>query len=361
MRVTAPSDPLQRDVGSGSDSPNPAGSDFAPLLRRVRTAGLLDRRPFSYAIRAVWTLGFYGAVWGAMAWIGDSWYQLLAGAVLAVAFGQVAFLGHDAGHQAIFSSRRLNDAAGRAFGSLVGLSFGWWVDTHNRHHANPNDVARDPDIEDGVLAYTPDQATRRGGALSRFIARRQAWLFFPLLTLQGISMHVDSAVAIASDNDRSARGGSRRLEAVRLVGHIALYVVALLLIMSPEKAAAVAAVHQAVFGIYMGCSFAPNHKGMPFTGPSDRPDYLRRQVLTSRNVRGGWWTDLALGGLNYQIEHHLFPSMPRASLRRAQPIVREHCRTLGLSYCETSLLGSYAAVLSHLNSIGAPLRARPVS
>ncbi len=92
--------------------------------------------------------------------------------------------------------------------------------------------------------------------------------------------------------------------------------------LSPEKAVAFAAVHQAVWGIYMGSTFAPNHKGMPIIAAADNLDFLRRQVLTSRNVRGGWFTDFALGGLNYQIEHHLFPSMPRGSLRHAQPIVR---------------------------------------
>jgi fatty acid desaturase len=82
-------------------------------------------------------------------------------------------------------------------------------------------------------------------------------------------------------------------------------------------------------------------------------DHLRRQVLTSRNVRGGWFVDLLLGGLNYQVEHHLFPNMPRTCLRAAQPIVRAHCRALGIPYTETSLLDSYAIALRHLNSVGA--------
>ncbi len=337
------------------------GSDYAALIKTVRAAGLLDRRLFSYATRAVLTLSFYAATCLAAVWVGDSWLQLVVAVVFGLAFGQLAFLGHDAGHQAIFASRRLNDALGRSLGNvLVGLSYGWWVDTHNRHHANPNNVERDPDIEDGVLVYTPAQAGIRGGALSRFIGRRQAWLFFPLLTLQGVSMHVDSVVAVKTDKFRSARGGTRRYEAIGLALHAVLYIGGLLLIMSPVKALAFVAINQAVLGIYMGCTFAPNHKGMPFIGPDDDVDYLRRQVLTSRNVRGGMFTDFALGGLNYQIEHHLFPNMPRASLRRAQPIVRSYCAELGVSYCETSLFGSYRAVLTHLNQVGAPLRAARV-
>lgn len=333
------------------------GSDYAALLATVRAAGLLERRPVSYLGRFAVTLGFYAAVVVAIVSIGNSWYQLIAAGLLALAFAQVAFLGHDAGHQAIFASRRLNDAVGRVLGNvLVGLSYGRWVDTHNRHHANPNHLERDPDIEDGVIAFTPGQAARRGSAVSRFVARRQAWLLFPLLTLQGISMHVDSFVAIATNGSRSARGGTRLREALGLGAYVLLFLGGVFLVMSPAKALVCLAVNQAVFGIYMGATFAPNHKGMPFISPEDDVDYLRKQVLTSRNIRGGVITDLALGGLNYQIEHHLFPSMPRASLRSAQPIVRRHCQAIGVPYCETSFIGSYRAVLTHLNAMGAPLR-----
>src|SRR5204863_3185575 len=130
----------------------------------------------------------------------------------------------------------------------------------------------------------------------------------------------------------------------------------LLLVMSPQKAVAFAAVHQAVWGIYMGSTFAPNHKGMPIIAPGENLDFLRRQVLTSRNVRGGWLTDFALGGLNYQIEHHLFPSMPRPSLRRAQQPVRAFCDARGVAYRETGLLASYGQALPHLHTPGACLR-----
>ena len=133
---------------------------------------------------------------------------------------------------------------------------------------------------------------------------------------------------------------------------------ALLIVLSPVRALAFVAVHQAVFGLYMGCAFAPNHKGMPTVPPGYKIDFLRRQVLTSRNVRGGWFTDLLLGGLNYQIEHHLFPNMPRANLRAAQRIVQHYCIRNKIAYAQTSLLGSYGIVLRHLHHLGAPLRRR---
>ncbi|MEA2125062.1 MAG: hypothetical protein QOI80_1844, partial [Solirubrobacteraceae bacterium] len=77
------------------------------------------------------------------------------------------------------------------------------------------------------------------------------------------------------------------------------------------------------------------------------------------NVRGGLFTDFLLGGLNYQVEHHLFPNMPRANLRKAQPIIRGYCQELDVLYTETSLIGSYTAAIKHLHHVGRELRTQP--
>jgi hypothetical protein len=70
----------------------------------------------------------------------------------------------------------------------------------------------------------------------------------------------------------------------------------------------------------MGAAFAPNHKGMPLVAKEAKLDFFSRQVLTSRNIRGSWLKDNLMGGLNYQVEHHLFPSMARPNLRKAHEI-----------------------------------------
>jgi fatty acid desaturase len=68
-----------------------------------------------------------------------------------------------------------------------------------------------------------------------------------------------------------------------------------------------------------------------------------------------------LGGLNYQIEHHLFPSMPRPNVRHAKTIVEDFCRTHQVAYLETGLVASYTQALRHLNTIGRAARADPSS
>jgi len=208
----------------------------------------------------------------------------------------------------------------------------------------------------GVLAFSGGRA-RASRGLRRLIFRYQAWLLIPMLFLEAASLHTSSIRALTQRAGRggAGRGRARRhrfWETVLLAAHFAGYLTAVFLVLSPVKAVVFILVQQGLFGFYLGCSFAPNHKGMPVLDASSQADFLHRQVLTSRNVRGGWLTDFALGGLNYQIEHHLFPSMPRPNLRRSQPLIAAFCTEHGLPYTEASLLGSYAQALRHLHAVG---------
>ncbi|MDQ0377692.1 fatty acid desaturase family protein [Amycolatopsis thermophila] len=327
------------------------GSDFARLSQRVKQAGLLNRRPGYYAVRAGLVTVLFACSWTLFAWIGDSWATLVVAVLLAVLFGQVALLSHDLAHRQVFRTRRPSEVAGMLAGNLgIGLSYGWWMDKHTRHHANPNHEELDPDVAPDILVWSRNQAGASRG-LPRFIGRHQAFLFFPLLTLEGLNLHWSSIRAVRGPGLRQ-----RWLEAGLLCTHFALYLGAVFLVLSPVKALVFIAVHQGLWGVYLGSIFAPNHKGMPTLTGGERADFPRRQVLTSRNVRAGRFVDIAMGGLNYQIEHHLFPSMPTPHLRLAQPIVRSYCAEIGVPYAESGLIGSYGQALRHLHEVGEPLR-----
>jgi fatty acid desaturase len=333
--------------------PSPKGqwSEYTQLSRQIKQAGLLERRRGWYATKIGINLLLLASGWVAFAAVGESWWQLVTAAYLAIVFTQLAFVGHDAGHRQLFRSRHANDLAGLLHANLlVGISFDWWVGKHNRHHSNPNHEDLDPDISITALAFTVDQASAKHG-LVRLIARYQGWLFFPLLLLEAAHLHLASSKAILRGSGRA-----NAVEGLLLLAHVAGYVTALVLVLSPLQAVAFIVVQQGLFGLYLGCAFAPNHKGMPTLTDADELDFLRRQVLTSRNVRGSWLVDLVLGGLNYQIEHHLFPNMPRPNLRRAQPLVRAFCQHHGLDYTEASLFGSYAEAVRHLHTVASPLR-----
>ncbi|MDX3130792.1 acyl-CoA desaturase [Streptomyces europaeiscabiei] len=341
---------MNRDTTVRPPPPQTSGSDFARLSRKIADAGLLGRRPGYYALRITGVAGLYVSGWAAVALVGDSWWTLAAAAFLAVVFGQVALLAHDAAHRQVFRRRRASEVSGRIAGAGIGMSYGWWHDKHTRHHANPNHEELDPDLDPDLLVWSQEQA-RAAKGLPRLIGRWQAFLFFPLLTLEGFNLHVSSVKALANPSLKH-----RGLDGTLLFAHIALYLTVLLWLLPPGLAIVFLAVHQCLFGVYLGSLFAPNHKGMPIVTGEDRPDFLRRQVLTSRNVRGGRLTDIALGGLNHQIEHHLFPSMPSPNLRKARTIVRRYCQELGLEYVETGLLSSYRLALASLHQAGAPLR-----
>jgi fatty acid desaturase len=328
-----------------------AGSDFARLSKKIAETGLMGRRPGYYTIRLTAVTALYAGGWTAFVLVGHSWWTLAVAALLAVVFGQVALVAHDVAHRQVFRLRKASEVSGRIAGNAgIGMGYGWWQDKHTRHHANPNHEELDPDVTPDLLVWSQDQA-RAAKGLPRLIGRSQAYLFFPLLTLEGFNLHVSGVRALAN---RSLK--NRTLEGTLLVAHFAVYLTALFLVLPPGMAIAFLAVHQCLFGVYLGSIFAPNHKGMPILTGENRPDFLRRQVLTSRNVRGGWFTDIALGGLNYQIEHHLFPSMPSPHLRKAQVIVRRYCEELGVAYLETSLVTSYRQALAGLHHAGAPLR-----
>jgi fatty acid desaturase len=337
------------------DLANPPGSDYAALSRQVRQLGLLDRRPWYYARKITLTAAALAAGWAAFAVIGNSWWQLADAAFLAAAFAQIGFLGHDAGHSQVFRTRRASTVLGLVCGNLAtGVSYGWWAGKHNRHHSHPNTEGADPDIMISVLAFTGARA-RAGRGVKRLIFRYQAYLFVPMLFLEAFALHGSSIRTVTGAGCRH-----RAWEAALLCTHFAAYFGAVFLVLSPVKAVVFILVQQGLFGFYLGSSFAPNHKGMPILAADDKTDFLRRQVLTSRNVRGGWLTDFALGSLNYQIEHHLFPSMPRPNLRQAQATVAAFCADRNIAYTQTSLLKSYAQALGYLAAVGSEV-AKPAA
>ena len=344
------SDGFQEEQLVQTASINSAPGDFRVLAEQIRDAGLLDRRPGYYSVKIVLTIAAFAAGWAALLVVGNSWATLGVAAFLGVMFTQLGFVGHDAGHQQVFRSRRASWLLGLTVGNaLIGLSFGWWVPKHNAHHAHPNQVDRDPDIGEGLVVFTSaDGLAGEGRRLTRLLARWQAGLFFPLMLLRSTGMHVSGIQRLLRQRDRATA-----MEGLLITVHAALYLTAVLWVLSPLKALAFIAVQQALFSLYLGCSFAPNHKGMPIIEGDAEMSFARRQVITARNITGGRFTTFMLGGLNYQIEHHLFPTMPRPNLARAQSIIRAFCIESDLGYCEESLVGSYRQAVRHLRAVAA--------
>lgn len=340
-----------RETHAGTSSFPHFAHAYTELSQSVRDRGLLRRTPWFYAlVGTVLLLGLGGCITGFIL-LGDSWFQLLMAAGLGILFTQAAFIAHEAAHRQVFASGRANDRLARIVGGVVGMSYSWWDSKHTRHHGNPNRVDRDPDIGADTIAFIPEDAASARG-LRRLIVGRQGWLFFPLLTLEGLNLHFLSIKYLASRQEIKGRW----IEIGIIAARFAVLVVPLFLFLPLGMAFAFLGVELAVFGVYMGASFAPNHTGMPTIAHDAKLDFFTKQVRTSRNISGGWWATWVYGGLNYQVEHHLFPNMPRPHLAKARTLVREQCRTLDVPYTEVTLPHAYAAVLSYLNRVGLAAR-----
>jgi fatty acid desaturase len=323
-------------------------SQYAELSRRVQAAGLQRRRyGYYWACFSIAAVAFV-TIWIGVALLRDSWlFLMLLAGLLAVVSAQLGFLGHDAAHRQVFASAAWNEWAARVISAFAGLSYGWWLHKHNRHHSGPNQEGRDPDIGPGPIAFTPALARTRTGWAAALTRWQGVW-FFLLLPLEGLNLHAQSIRRLLGPAPLRLRA----VETVFLVIRLGGYLTALFLLLPAGKAAGFICVNLALFGILLGGAFAPNHIGMPIVPADARPDFLRRQVLMSRNIRGRALTGFFMGGLNHQIEHHLFPSMPRPGLKQARALVRAHCLQHQVEYTESTLPGAYRRILRYLNAVG---------
>lgn len=322
-------------------------NDYADLKRLVTERGLLQRADGYYALKCAVGIGTVAG--GVALALLSPWPALVivAAVLMGFAFTQLALLAHDIGHRQAFRGRRLNRVAVLIAGNLMlGISHSWWITKHNQHHSTPNHLEKDPDIQFPFLAFSAEQVATRPRFM-RPLMGVQAFVLVFLFPLQAIQMRVTSAQHVI------AQGAPRPvLQALVMVGHFALYGVLLWAIGSWPLAIAFAAVHQGVFGLYNSSVFASNHKGMALIREDTRMDFFREQVLTARNVRSHPLTDFWYGGLNYQIEHHLFPTMPRKHLAAARPIVEAFCAERGVAYHTTSLAEAYMEGFRHLQRTG---------
>lgn len=321
---------------------------YRELSREVHEAGLIRRRHGFYGAMIVgWVLALAGMLVLVLV-LGETWYQMIIAALIGVVMAQLGFLSHEAAHRQVFASRAWNEWASRIIlGLLGGLSYGWWMNKHNTHHAHPNQEGMDPDVESRVLVFTPEAGDRRTG-LGATLARHQGSFFVPLLLFEGLNLHVQSLKALLT-----APGVPHRFTeiALILIRHTA-YLTLLFATLPTGMAFAFIGVQVGVFGLMLGGAFALNHIGMP-TVPADvRLDFLRRQVLMSRNIKDGPLVRFLMGGLQYQIEHHLFPAAPRPSLPALQKLVREYCAREGIPYSERTLTEASRTVVAYLNQVG---------
>lgn len=290
---------------------------YAQLRKEVEQAGILKRSYGFYFLMTLFvTLGFVGSLIAFFV-VGKP-IVLILFAVLAGFFTvQFGGLMHDAGHRAIFSSPRFNDLIGHFYSAFAIMSFDEWKEIHNRHHANPNEENEDPDVGIIFHSFTADQLNKRKG-LGYFLTRFQTVLFYPIRTFAFLSTRLGSISYFTKDPQ-----AKKFPKAAVFIAGIIVWFVLPFLVFSPRKAIIFTIIANFTAGFYSSNIFAPNHKGMPVIENGAKFSFLEQQIVTARNVFPGRITDFIYVGLNYQIEHHLFPACPRNKLNLLTPFVKK--------------------------------------
>ena len=310
--------------------------EYEDLRTSAEALGLFKRTYWHYGICAfVALVGVFGSLY-VVTLTDNVWVQAINAVIFAFFSVQIGMIGHDLSHGEVFKTMETNRFwSSIAWGLFGGLSEVRWFEKHNRHHAHPNHIGYDPDIELPFM-FTADQVEVRSTFLRKWILPHQHILFWPALAFV-YPMYIMLAFLHYFEKP------SPRVwfEIVLVVIHFLVLFSIVFTFLPLLPALVFLVVAFIVIGIYMGGVFAPNHKGRPELRNEEVFTWLH-QILLTRDVRHSFMTFYLCGGLNFQIEHHLFPTMSRAHYHKAQALVRDFASKRGVEYHETSWVESLA-------------------
>lgn len=318
---------------------------YTQLRQDVMKAGILDRAYGFYAITSLIVFsGFFFTLY--MIYITSLSLALAFWSlVLGVFIVQIGGLIHDSGHRAIFNSSKMNDILGNFCGFLVGMGYYSWNLTHNKHHAHTNEEDEDPDLELPLHSFTRKRLKSEKG-IWKLLSRYQAYLYFPLRTVVSFSRRWSNVAYF-----KKKKSGEVWWEIILWSLGMFFWFILPFIIFPFSKAIVIFVLVHISTGFYMSNIFAPNHKGMPQIPKGTKISFLEHQIMTSRNVYNNWFNDTLYIGLNFQIEHHLFPNCPRNKLHKITPYVLEICKKMNLEYTQVGIIESNRIILSELNRV----------
>jgi|SRR6185312_3466532 len=312
---------------------------YSALRRELQAAGLFAPDVRGYALHMAWVVPAYAAGWWLLLQADGPLARLLLIGAEAFVMMQAAALGHDAGHHAVSRRARINLWIGRLFMSLgSGSSQASWEEMHSGHHRHANSP-RDPNLKARLFCFTEADA-RKARGLQGWCTRHQPWLFWPLITLMGVSFRINSLRHMLKDPR------STRLEQLLVLSHHILWLVVPSLCIGVTAALADYLLLLWACGAYLAAIFVSNHLGHP-AAHGDGGSFMARQAGNARNLKDGWLMRRFFVGLNSHIEHHLFPRIPFTRLHRARASTRRYCEELGIVYHEVGMAAAIAELHRH--------------
>jgi fatty acid desaturase len=329
--------------------------DVAHLTEVMQRSEILtDRQPARYLVRLAFNVAAVGLCAVFLKASSVSWAWLLLNSTLVAFFlVQCIIVAHDAMHRQVFQGPRKNDLLALfIWNFLIGLSNSWFFAYHSKHHVQSNRVQHDPNLEIPFLLTGRDSILGLKGWRRQF-AKYQAFLFLPFLFLSGGDF-LGRTFRFLRHMKKSTSTFYAEIGLMAL--HYVLFIGYPVYVLGVAKATPYILWHYLIAGFYGGLIFATNHMGMPLVSPDDKVDFVTHQVTTARNLTPHVVNNFIFAGLNYQIEHHLFPSIAYHKLDEARAIVRAHCEERTLHYHEVGLFRTFIEMHQSLHAVGAPLR-----
>ncbi|KAI5647180.1 hypothetical protein M9H77_33185 [Catharanthus roseus] len=331
---------------------------YRELAHKFSMAGLFDKKGHGviYSMISVvlmMSICFYGVLFCT-----DFWIHIVSGAVLGFSWVQVTYLGHDSGHYQIMTSRRFNKFAQILTGNcLTGISIAWWKWTHNAHHIACNSLDHDPDLQHLPFFAVSGQffkslTSRFYGRkltfdpVARFLVSYQHFTYYPIMIVARLNLYFQTFLLLFSNRRVPDR-------ALNILGILIFWTWFPLLVsyLPNWTERFLFVLISFVVTAFQHIQFTLNHfAANVYVGPPEGNDWFQKQTGGTIDISCSSWMDFLFGGLQFQLEHHLFPRLPRCQLRGISPFVQDLCKKHGLPYRSYSFFQANLKTLQTLRS-----------
>jgi len=328
--------------------------DFIELRKAVEREGLLDTNWAWFYLKIASTFAFIP-----IAYVLNLFgYHFLSALLLGTAWQQFGWISHELLHHSVYKNRDMNRLLGWWGGCVIlGFSRIWWNDRHNAHHAATNIDGSDPDIDNLPLLAWSKEDVKRASTTERALIKYQQYYFWFILPLLNVIWCVNSILFTKNVLRNSKYSYYRRYYLSEAIG-IALHYVwlsAFLYTSLPTWGAIVKyiIIAKLIAGSFLAFVVFFNHYSCPkldFDSVAGE-NFVIMQLVSTRNMTPGVFTDWFWGGLNYQIEHHLFPTMPRSNLYKCSLKIRAFCKKHKIPYLCSDFIEGLGYVKEFLTDI----------
>ena len=282
-------------------------------------------------------------------------------ALLGVNMAAIGFnVMHEGGHQSFSDIPWINTAGAYSLNLLGGTTYFWKIKHNINHHTYTNIEGLDSDID-----IQPFMRTNEGQPWHPAHKFQHRYWFF----LYGISYFMwifwDDFTKyftgnIAPNSDRTLPLKEHIIFWITKTLYIGLYLVLPILMMGVAKALIGYAIVCFVCGLTIACVFQLAHlvEGASFPTPNEdekiNQEWAIHQIETTANFGiHSKFLHWLLGGLNFQIEHHLFPKISHVHYPQISKLVRETCQEFNLTYIlYPSAYSAFMAHMRHLKKLG---------